>query len=139
MKRLLVLVFCIAVITFACTQNQNTGVDRTSSDNQDASSPMASPEFTTKSETGATLFADNCAVCHRDDGTGGKTSFEGRQLDVDDLTSKKIKAFSDHKITNYIRNGIEDEGMPAFKDQLSEEQVRTIVRYIRSDIQKIEK
>ena len=83
------------------------------------------------------LYEQNCAGCHKEDGTGGKMTIEGKTLDVDDLTSEKIKKFDDAKIAKYIHDGIEDEGMPAFKDKLTEAQIREVVRYVRAEIQKM--
>jgi mono/diheme cytochrome c family protein len=61
---------------------------------------------------------------------------EGKRINPDNLTSSKIKAFTDEKITRYIVNGVPDEGMPAFKDKLNEAQIAEIVEFVRSDIQK---
>ena len=68
---------------------------------------------------------------------GGKMTIEGKTIDPDDLSSEKIRKFDDAKISKYIYEGIEDEGMPAFKDLLSEAQIREIVRYVRVDVQKM--
>lgn len=87
--------------------------------------------------TGKDLFAKNCANCHKDDGTGGKVVIEGKTLNPDNLTSDKIKGFSDEKIIGYVTNGVEDEGMPAFKDKLEPDEIKTVVAYVRSDIQKM--
>jgi len=57
-------------------------------------------------------------------------------MNVDDLTSEKIKAFSDEKIIGYMIKGIPDEGMPAFKDKISEGGMRDVVKYIRTELQK---
>lgn len=86
---------------------------------------------------GRKIYTDNCAACHKEDGTGGKMEFDGKSISPDDLTAEKIKAFSDDKITGYIYKGIEDEGMPAFKDKLSEAEIREVVRYVRAGIQKM--
>ncbi len=86
---------------------------------------------------GRKLYSDNCAVCHKESGTGGKIEIEGKNLNVDDLTSEKIKAFADDKIIGYIYNGVPDEGMPAFKDELSEPEIREVVRFVRIGIQKL--
>ena len=86
---------------------------------------------------GRSAYNQSCAACHKEDGTGGKMMIEGKSLNVEDLTSDKIKKFSDDKITGYIFNGVEDEGMPAFKDKLSEAQIREIVDYVRGGIQKM--
>ena len=79
------------------------------------------------------MFEANCAVCHKADGTGGAVTVEERSLDVEDLTSSKIKGFSDEKIIGYIMKGVPNEGMPAFKDKLSEGEMRDVVLYIRKE------
>ncbi|MGH9947658.1 MAG: c-type cytochrome [Pyrinomonadaceae bacterium] len=86
--------------------------------------------------SGKSAYELNCMVCHRSDGTGGKVTVEGRSLNVDDLTSAKIKAFSDEKIIGYMIKGIPSEGMPAFKDKISEGEMRDIVKFIRTEFQK---
>jgi mono/diheme cytochrome c family protein len=115
-------------------------VNNTSTANANASTPAASsaaPSPADEVAMGRNLYKQNCAICHKEEGTGGKTTFEGKTLDPDDLTSDKIKKFSDEKISGYIINGVVDEGMPAFKDKLSEAQVKEIVAYIRTDLQKM--
>lgn len=82
--------------------------------------------------SGKELFATNCMICHKDDGTGGKVTIKGKNLDADDLTSTKIKGFSDEKIGGYIRDGVEDEGMPAFKDKLTEAEIKTLITHVRT-------
>ena len=85
--------------------------------------------------SGKNVYETNCMVCHKADGTGGKVSIEGENLNVEDLTKKKVKGFSDEKMISYIMNGIEDEGMPAFKEKLSEGEMRDVVKYIRTELQ----
>lgn len=87
--------------------------------------------------SGKKLYADNCSICHRDDGTGGQLVLEGKKLSPDNLTSAKIKGFSDEKILGYIMNGVEDEGMPAFKDKLSQAEMRDVLKFIRVELQKM--
>lgn len=77
------------------------------------------------------LYTANCALCHKEDGTGGKMTKDGKTLNVEDLTAEKIKKMSDEKITNYIVNGVPSEGMPAFKDKLNEREIAMLVRYVR--------
>lgn len=88
--------------------------------------------------SGKKAYETNCMICHRADGTGGKVSIEGRNLNVENLTSNKVKGFSDEKIIGYVMNGIEDDGMPAFKGKLSEGEMRDLVKYIRSELQHAE-
>ena len=114
--------------------NFNTAALNTSTSNG-AATPATTPAD--ELAMGRSLYEQNCAGCHKEDGTGGKMTIEGKTLNVDDLTSDKIKKFDDAKIAKYIHDGIEDEGMPAFKDKLSEAQIREIVRYVKTGIQKM--
>jgi len=86
--------------------------------------------------SGKKVFETNCMVCHKSDGTGGKVTVEGKSLEVDDLTSEKIKGFSDEKIIGYMIKGIPSEGMPSFKDKLSEGEMRDVVKFIRKEFHK---
>lgn len=86
---------------------------------------------------GRKIYMSNCAACHKEDGTGGKITIEGKTIKPDNLASAKIRNFDDATIYKYIYNGVEDEGMPAFKDKLSEADIREVVRFIRAEIQKI--
>ena len=113
--------------------NFNTAALNNSTGNG-AATPAATPAD--KLAMGRSLYEQNCAGCHKEDGTGGKMTIEGKTLNVDNLASEKIKMFDDAKIGRYIREGVEDEGMPAFKDKLTEAEIGAIVLYIRSGIQK---
>ena len=126
---------------YACTSAtqtntvSNTAVTTNTQQSPSASQPTASSN-SAEVVTGRKLYMDNCAACHKENGTGGKMEIEGKRINPDNLTSSKIKAFTDEKITRYIVNGVPDEGMPAFKDKLNEAQIAEIVEFVRSDIQK---
>ncbi len=132
---LIALVSAAFVVGCGDTGQTNTAVNT----NQNAAVPAATAPATPPDELaeGRKIFKQNCAICHKEDGTGGKVTIEGKSLNADDLTSAKIKAFSDDKIIGYVYNGVEDEGMPSFKDKLSEAQIREVVRYVRAGIQKM--
>ena len=102
-----------------------------------ASTPATTASPTDEVARGKTLYEQNCAGCHKEDGTGGEITIEGKSIDPDDLTSDKIKKMDDAEITRYIHDGIEDDGMPAFKDQLTETEIREVVKYVRTGIQKM--
>lgn len=77
------------------------------------------------------LYAQKCMICHKDNGKGGRMTIEGKTINPDDLTSAKIQAKSDEKLLAVIREGVPDEGMPAFKDKLTDDQIKTIIQKIR--------
>ena len=111
------------------------GTDRTAINSSGVNSTPKTPPVPAATvdevASGKKVFEKNCVLCHRSDGTGGRVSIEGKNLNVENLTSAKIKGFSDEKIIGYIMNGVEDEGMPAFKDKLSEGEMRDVVKHIR--------
>jgi len=133
----------ISVFIWACGSGGNgpaTSAPTANSTNaaaspQIASSPTASP--VDELAAGRDLYTSNCVACHRDDGTGGKVTIEGKTLSVDNLTDEKRKKLTDEKMYRIIYEGIEDEGMPAYRDKLSEAQIREVVRYIRTGLQKM--
>jgi len=128
--------FCAAVFITACSGNTNTNsvVINNTTNTQVSARPTATIDELT---SGRKVYEINCAICHKDNGSGGTVEVEGKKLDPDDLTSDKIKKFSDEKIIRYILNGVVDEGMPAFKDKLSEAEIRDVVRYIRTQFHKM--
>lgn len=134
----LLLIFAIAMGA-SCGGN-GTSFNSTANIANTGSTPKESP---TPSETvdelavGRQLYSAACAACHRQDGTGGKITIEGQTIDPENLISEKVKKVSDDKIIDVIYNGLEDDGMPAFKDRLKEAEIRELVRYLRSGLQKL--
>ena len=126
----------VAAFAFACaaTSPSNNTVSNV------AVPPVAPPANTaatpTETASGQKLYLDNCAACHKENGTGGKMEIEGRTIKPDNLTTDRMKGSSDDKLARYINEGAVDEGMPAFKDKLDQTQVAAIIRYIRTDLQK---
>ena len=128
----LIVVSAAALLAFACAQEQ--AVNKTNRDQAPKTPPVPAATLD-EMASGKNVYEANCMVCHRSDGTGGKVSIEGENLDVENLTSAKMKSFPDEKLLGYIMNGIEDEGMPAFKGKLSEGEMRDVVKYIRTVLQ----
>ena len=86
--------------------------------------------------SGKKVYETNCMICHRESGTGGRVTIEGKNIKPENLTEDKFKKMADAKLISYIMEGVEDEGMPAFKDKLSEGEMRDVVKYIRTALQK---
>lgn len=132
------IVFLIAtlLIIAGCSAEKapNVAVNSTNSAPVQPPLPAASID---ELASGRSLYKENCAACHKENGTGGETLFEGKKLKAENLTSAEIKGFSDEKIIGYIQKGVEDEGMPAFEGKLSEGQMRDVVKFIRVELQKM--
>ena len=101
---------------------------------QPATSPLPSATID-ELASGRKIYSVNCQNCHKENGKGGPTEIEGKKIDPDDLTSAKIKGFSDEKILGYIKNGVEEEGMPAFEGRLSEAEMRDVLKFVRVELQ----
>jgi len=133
------LLFTLAIlIVLACgdSSNKSANVVVNSVNTSPPQTPLPAATID-ELASGRKIFSSNCATCHKDTGTGGEVVIEGKKLNPDDLTSAKIKGFPDDKILRYIMNGVEDEGMPAFKDKLSEGEMRDVVKFIRVELQKM--
>ena len=113
------------------------------SDSTTAEAPKETAEAPSTAPTAAVdefasaknIYKQNCAKCHKDDGTGGPTESNGRTIRVPDFTSEKVKRLPDETYLRYIRNGDDEEGMPAFKDRLSPEEMVGLVKLIRTEFQ----
>ena len=77
----------------------------------------------------AAFFRSNCVVCHGKEADGGELS--GRA--VPSLRQGEALQKSDEELYQQISNG--KNGMPPFKYQLTEKQIRNMVEFIR-DLQK---
>ena len=98
------------------------------------------PEVTPAPESGAVseltmgkeIYATNCMICHKNTAKGGKMTLGGKSINPDDLTTAKMKAMTDEKLIGYVKNGIEDEGMPAFKEKLTDDEIKSVIAHVRT-------
>jgi mono/diheme cytochrome c family protein len=77
----------------------------------------------------ASIFRQNCAICH-----GAEAN--GREVDgklVPSLRYGEAAAKSEEEIYLQIKEG--KLPMPAFKNQLTEEEIRKMVKFVRRDLQ----
>ena len=78
-------------------------------------------------DSGEALFKRQCAGCHGPDGSG-KTAM-GRSFKMRDLKSEDVQKMHDSELNNIIAKG--KGKMPAYGSRLKEEQIESLVRYIR--------
>ena len=78
-------------------------------------------------DDGGDLFKQKCSMCHGVDGKGFSA------LKTPDFTDPKVQAsLTDKEIVETIKNGKKGTAMPAFGDKLSDDQIHSLVTYIRS-------
>jgi mono/diheme cytochrome c family protein len=62
-------------------------------------------------------FADHCAICHGNDGSGKTTIGSGLYPKPPDLRAARTQNLSDGELFYIIENGVRLTGMPAFGEQ----------------------
>lgn len=129
------------LFTMACNQSaaNNSAGNANAKPNTNANTTAAANTQPTMADELAAArknYKEKCASCHKEDGSGGKTDIEGTIINAENLTSDKMKKMDDAKYIDYIENGIKDEGMPAFKGKLTDQEIKDIVKFIRKEFQK---
>ncbi|HZR66985.1 MAG TPA: cytochrome c [Terriglobales bacterium] len=79
-------------------------------------------------DAGAAIFKSKCVLCHGADGSGNTPL--GKQLQAANLHSKEVQKKTNAELHKIVHDG--QTNMPPFADQLSDEQIDQVVRYVRS-------
>lgn len=74
------------------------------------------------------VFKAKCAACHGADGKG--QTAVGKTMKIRDFHSADVQKQSDADLTKIIESG--KGKMPSFKGKLTNEEVASVVKYIRS-------
>ncbi len=78
-------------------------------------------------------FAKDCTECHGADGAGGSKTIDGKTLRVPTMKEGHALKHPDEDFISQITKG--GDGMPAFKDKLSPQEMSDLVRFIRKEFQ----
>jgi cytochrome c553 len=82
--------------------------------------------------TGKEAFNHYCVVCHGLDGQATGVPFADRMTPpIPSLASHQVQDYSDGQLKWIIDNGLAPSGMPASKGTLSDEEIWSIVQFIR--------
>lgn len=80
---------------------------------------------------GAALFQQNCIVCHGPEGRGDGP--QAAQLDPRPVDIRQhLPLHTDRQFFAFIERGVPGTAMPAWGDQLSEEDIWNLINYMRS-------
>ncbi len=82
--------------------------------------------------TGKAIYEKHCLICHGSRGKGDGPTGKVLIPPATDLTSAASKTKSDADLLKVIRDGKPPTAMPAWKGQLSEQDIRDVLAYIRS-------
>ena len=134
----------VALFAVACSQSSTTNSNNPANTNNanaanktiaaDTNSQPSAP--TDELAAARKNYAENCVKCHKEGGIGGTSEVDGKKIKAPNFTSDRMKKDDDADWIESIQNGIPDEGMPAYKDKLSEQEIKDLVKLIRKDFQK---
>jgi mono/diheme cytochrome c family protein len=83
--------------------------------------------------TGRSVFKDKCTKCHGSAGLGDGPDADPEHREDMDLTNpKRADRNADGVVFYKVWNGRRKPKMPAFKDELSEQQVWSVVAYVQT-------
>jgi mono/diheme cytochrome c family protein len=89
--------------------------------------PIAEASPAADNAAAIATFKGKCAMCHGPDGAG---STVGKSMNVPDLRSAAVQKLPDAQLIQIISEG--KGGMPPFKNSLSDDQIHSLVAYVRS-------
>ncbi len=81
---------------------------------------------------GKDLFAQNCVACHGPAGKGDGPAAASLSSQPADLSGGHSLGHSDDDYAYWVENGIEGTDMPAFGDELDQDQIQDVIAYVRS-------
>ncbi len=121
----------LALFVFACSQAPpaNNAAVKT---NAPVNVPTETPDELAAART---IYTEKCVKCHKEDGTGGTVEVLGEKHKAANFTSDALKKDPDSELIEAIEDGVDGEGMPAFKGKLTDEQIRGLVKFIRTEFQ----
>ncbi len=93
--------------------------------------PNPLPETPETLAQGRAHFADHCASCHADDGSGDTPLGRGLYPRAPDMRRPETQRLSDGEIFWIIENGVRFTGMPAWAEPRQEAESWALVRFIR--------
>ena len=125
----LLIAFIAVFITSCSNQTTPTSTTRPSANNSATAAATPDPLAATRG-----VFAKDCQSCHGVDGKGGPVKLEdGTRLRVPSLREGHALRHPDSDFRKQIVEG--GDGMPAFKDKLSSQQVDELIKFIRQEFQ----
>lgn len=123
----LMIIVC-ALVMCACSNQPATNIET-------KASPAATATVTPDAFAGVRgIYAKDCQNCHGVDGVGGPVKLEdGKTLKVPTFRAGHALRHADSDFRRQVMEG--GDGMPAFKDKLSSQQIDELIRMIRQEFQ----
>lgn len=127
------LVFPAAIMfAAACSSahvSQNTANVPAAANQAAATQPAPTGELTAARE----LYSKRCINCHRETGEGGPKEIEGVKIKAPNFKDPRLAAETDKEYVEQIEKG--GDGMPAYKGKITDDEIKSLVRFIRQEFQ----
>ena len=78
-------------------------------------------------------YIQKCGSCHGETGGGGTATVDGKKIKCPSLSGGHALHHPDDDFVKQISKG--GDGMPAFGDKLSAQQINDLIHFIRKDLQ----
>lgn len=85
---------------------------------------LALPLASFAADEAADVYKSKCAMCHGPDG-------KGKMAGTKDLGSAEVQKMSDADLTATLNSG-KPPKMPAYKGKLTDDQIKSLVKYVRA-------
>lgn len=128
---LLFVIGCGQTNTINTTNPTNNTAVVVNADVADAQPPVATDELASARK----IYSEQCVKCHKEDGTGGFSTIDGKRIKAPNLTTERQKNEPDAEYIEMIENGEAEDGMPAYKGKIGDDDIKKLVRLIRKDFQ----
>lgn len=128
----------VLLFVIACSQTTTTNTNFANNTAVVANTNTAiAPPTTTPDELASAreIYSETCVKCHKEGGTGGVTDIDGKKIKAPNFTTDRMKNEPDAEFVEVIENGEKEDGMPAFKGKISDDDIKNLVRLIRKDFQ----
>jgi mono/diheme cytochrome c family protein len=134
-------VFTAALLfIIACNQTNNVNTNLTTVKNTASNATLFQPEATPETiddlASARKIYSEKCVNCHKENGSGGVTVLDdGTKIKAPNFMSERLKKDADDDWIETIENGAKEDGMPAFKGKITDDEIKNLVKYIRREFQ----
>jgi mono/diheme cytochrome c family protein len=97
-----------------------------------AAAPNPLPASQENIQAGAQIFANNCAVCHGENGEGNGPAAESLEMKPANLHEDHVQMLTDGSLFFIISHGEPNTPMPAWDNILSESERWQVVHFLRT-------